>query len=266
MCFLSSSALHTFLLRESCRTAGLELGEKDLNRLAARKALLAKEKKFTQERDALAAERRRLPMVKVERQYVFDTLRGKQTLADLFAGCSQLVVYHFMFGPDWKEGCPSCSMAADHFDGAAIHLARRDVTLLVISRAPLAPIEAFKKRMGWHFHWVSSNANDFNRDYHVTSCAKVKYTTSIRVRKRPVSAPSTRIPTAKSSIPTRHTGAVSKTCLAFTRSSIPFLRAATKAPWLIQWPGCATTTNIRTLNHKRPCHVPGRPRERVFFS
>ncbi len=136
--------------------------------LAARKELLAKEKQFTQLRDDLARQRRELPWLRVEKQYVFDGPQGKETLESLFDGRSQLAVYHFMFGPDWKEGCPSCSMAADHFDGSILHLAQRDVTLVAVSRAPLPQIEAFKKRMGWRFHWVSSFANDFNYDYHVS--------------------------------------------------------------------------------------------------
>ena len=136
--------------------------------LAARKELLIKEKNFTHQRDALSAERRDLPRVKVDKEYVFDTLGGKKTLADLFGGRSQLIVYHFMFAPGWVEGCPSCSLLADHFDGSAIHLAARDTALLAVSRAPLAQIEAFKKRMGWRFQWVSSYGNDFNRDYHVS--------------------------------------------------------------------------------------------------
>jgi predicted dithiol-disulfide oxidoreductase (DUF899 family) len=136
--------------------------------LAARKELLAKEKQFTRQRDALSAERRQLPWEKVEKQYGFDGPKGKETLAELFGGRSQLIVYHFMFGPDWKEGCPSCSFLADHFDGAIVHLAQRDVTFVAISRAPLPQIEAFKKRMGWRFKWVSSYGNDFNRDYHVS--------------------------------------------------------------------------------------------------
>ena len=136
--------------------------------LAARKKLLAKEKELTHLRDALSAERRALPWVRVEKDYVFDSPAGKKTLADLFDGRSQLVVYHFMFGPDWKEGCPSCSMAADTFDGSVLHLAQRDVTLLAISRAPLPQIDAFKKRMGWRFQWVSSYGNDFNRNYRVS--------------------------------------------------------------------------------------------------
>src|ERR1700757_376024 len=136
--------------------------------LAARKQLLAKEKKLTRERDAVAAERRRLPWVKVEKNYVFDSPSGKKTLADLFAGKSQLIVYHFMFGPDWEEGCPSCSFNMDHTDGALPHLAQRDVSFAAISRALYPKLAAFKNRMGWRFRWVSSNANDFNRDYHVT--------------------------------------------------------------------------------------------------
>ena len=136
--------------------------------LAARKELLAKEKNFSRERDALSAERRKLPWVKVEKEYVFDTPTGKRKLAELFGGKSQLVVYHFMFGPGWEQGCPSCSYLADHFDGTVVHLAHRDTTLLVVSRAPLAQIEAFQKRMGWRFPWVSSYGNDFNHDYHVS--------------------------------------------------------------------------------------------------
>ncbi|MGC2763925.1 MAG: DUF899 domain-containing protein [Candidatus Acidiferrum sp.] len=136
--------------------------------LAARKELLAKEKALTRQSDALAAERRNLPWVKVEKEYVFDTPRGKKKLADLFEGRSQLVVYHFMFGPDWEEGCPSCSILGDHIDGSVTHLANRDVTLIAISRAPVEKIEAFKKRMGWRFRWASSFGSEFNRDYHVS--------------------------------------------------------------------------------------------------
>jgi predicted dithiol-disulfide oxidoreductase (DUF899 family) len=136
--------------------------------LAARRHLLAKEKEFTRLRDALSAERRELPWVKVEKDYLFDTPSGKETLADLFDGRSQLLVYHFMLGPDWEQGCPSCSFLSDHIDGANLHLPQRDVTLLAVSRAPLTQIEAFKQRMGWRFKWVSSYDNDFNRDYHVS--------------------------------------------------------------------------------------------------
>ncbi len=134
----------------------------------ARKKLLAKEKELTRLRDELSRQRRELPWEKVEKSYVFDGPNGRETLGDLFGGRSQLIVYHFMFGPDWQEGCPSCSMVADHLDGSRVHLAQRDVTLAVVSRARPAQIEAFQKRMGWSFKWVSSYENDFNRDYHVS--------------------------------------------------------------------------------------------------
>ena len=136
--------------------------------LAARKEYLAKEKEFNRLRDELSRQRRELPWEKVEEKYVFDGPKGKQTLADLFDGRSQLIVYHFMFGPGWKEGCPLCSYLADHFDGAIVHLPNRDVTFAVVSRAPLAEIEPFKKRMGWRFNWFSSFGSDFNYDYHVS--------------------------------------------------------------------------------------------------
>lgn len=133
--------------------------------IVARKALLAKEKAFTRERDALAAERRRLPMVKVDEAYVFEDAKGKHTLAELFEGKPQLLVYHFMFEPGWEEGCPGCSYVSDHFDGALAHLAQRDTAFVAVSRAPLADIEAFEKRMGWKFRWLSSAGCDFNYDF-----------------------------------------------------------------------------------------------------
>ncbi|HUE20623.1 MAG TPA: thioredoxin family protein [Bryobacteraceae bacterium] len=136
--------------------------------LAARKEHLAKEKEFTRLRDELSRQRRDLPWEKVEKPYVFEGPHGKETLAELFETRSQLIVYHFMLGPGWKEGCQSCSFLADHFDGAAVHLANRDVTLAVVSRAPRAEIEAFQKRMGWRFKWVSSFGSDFNYDFHVS--------------------------------------------------------------------------------------------------
>lgn len=136
--------------------------------LVARKDFLRREKEFTRLRDQLSRDRRELPWVKVTKNYIFDGSKGKQTLADLFDGRSQLIVYHFMLGPDWEEGCKSCSYLADHFDGANWHLPHRDVALVVISRAPLAEIEAYKKRMGWRFNWVSSYENEFNFDYHVS--------------------------------------------------------------------------------------------------
>jgi predicted dithiol-disulfide oxidoreductase (DUF899 family) len=133
----------------------------------ARKALLAKEKENTRQRDELARQRRELPWVRVDKNYVFDSAQGKVTLADLFGAHSQLLIYHFMFGPDWAEGCPSCSFVCDHINGATLHLAARDVSLVMVSRAPLAKIETFKKRMGWQFPWVSSHGNSFNHDFHV---------------------------------------------------------------------------------------------------
>jgi len=133
-----------------------------------RKELLRKEKELTQLRDQLNAERRKLPWVRVEENYVFDAPNGKVSLTDLFAGRSQLVIYHFMFGPDWEEGCPSCSFVSDHINGAFAHLAARDVTMVMVSRAPLAKIEAFKKRMGWRFEWVSSYGSNFNAAFHVS--------------------------------------------------------------------------------------------------
>lgn len=136
--------------------------------LVARKDLLDREKEFSRQRDALSAARRELPMVKVEKEYVFEGPDGKETLADLFEGRSQLIIYHFMLEPGWGEGCKNCSFIADHFDGANFHLPHRDVILVAISRAPLPEIDAYKKRMGWRFKWVSSHSNDFNFDYHVS--------------------------------------------------------------------------------------------------
>lgn len=136
--------------------------------LAARKDLLSKEKEFSRLRDELSQRRRELPFEKVQKHYAFDAPKGKETLSDLFDGRSQLIVYHFMFGPGWKEGCPSCSFLADTMDGAAVHLAQRDTTLVVISRATLPEIHPFQERMGWRFKWVSSFENQFNFDYHVS--------------------------------------------------------------------------------------------------
>ncbi|HTT33840.1 MAG TPA: thioredoxin family protein [Methylomirabilota bacterium] len=137
--------------------------------IAARKEFLKKEKEFSRLRDELSRQRLELPWEKVEKKYVFDGPNGKETLADLFGNKSQLLVYHFMLGPGWVEGCPSCSFLADHFGGAIPHLGARDVSFVAISRAPLAEIEKFKKRMGWNFKWVSSNGADFNYDYQVSA-------------------------------------------------------------------------------------------------
>lgn len=136
--------------------------------LKARTALLAEEKAFTQARDALSAARRKLPWVKVEKKYLFDGPKGRESLADLFDGRGQLLVYHFMFAPEWNDGCKSCSFWMDNFDDTVIHLNHRDVSFAAVSRAPLEKLEAFKRRMGWHFNWLSSGESDFNYDFNVS--------------------------------------------------------------------------------------------------
>ena len=162
--------------------------------IEAQRAHLAKEKQLTRQRDELARQRRELPWVRVEKDYLVDSPKGKVKLADLFEGCSQLIIYHFMFGPEWKEGCPSCSFVCDHMDGAVEHLAARDVTLTMVSRAPLAKIEPFKKRMGWHFPWVSSFGNDFNRDYHVSFTEEEKASGNVDYNYAVAPFPSTEAP------------------------------------------------------------------------
>ena len=136
--------------------------------IKARKELLIKEKEFTRAREQINQKRRELPWVRVDKEYVFNGPKGKQILSELFDGKSQLIVYHFMFGPDWEAGCPSCSFWADNFNNIVIHLNQRDVSMIAISRAPYDKIAAYQKRMGWNFHWVSSYDNDFNFDYHVS--------------------------------------------------------------------------------------------------
>ena len=142
--------------------------------IAARKTYLAEEKAFSKARDELARKRRELPWEKVEKNYVFETPSGTQSLADLFGNNSQLIIYHFMLGPGWEAGCPSCSLIADHFDGATVHLAQRDIAFAVVSRAPLPEIAKFKARMGWKFKWVSSFGSDFNHDYQVSMSPQEK--------------------------------------------------------------------------------------------
>src|SRR5687768_12528305 len=132
--------------------------------LAERKALLAREKELVRQSDEVARARRALPWQRVEKDYVFDALEGRRSLADLFEGRRQLIVQHFMLGPGWEQGCPSCSYMADHTDGMNVHLAHRDVTFVAVSRAPMAEIERFRLRMGWRFKWVSSHGSDFNYD------------------------------------------------------------------------------------------------------
>ncbi|UUP16251.1 DUF899 domain-containing protein [Nitratireductor thuwali] len=135
--------------------------------LTARKELLTREKQASRLRDEIAAERRALPWVKIDKEYVFDTPQGRQTLAELFDGRSQLIVQHFMFAPDWNAGCPGCSFEADHVDGPRQHFLHKGVTFVAVSRAPIARIEAYRKRMGWSFPWVSSGDSDFNYDFNV---------------------------------------------------------------------------------------------------
>jgi len=136
--------------------------------LAARKRLLVKEKQFSKARDQMNRERRALPWVKIDKEYIFQSQDGPVTLRELFGGKRQLITYHFMFGPGWKEGCPHCSFWADHYDGVNFHLGQRDTALAVVSRAPLKEILPFKKRMGWRFNWVSSSQTDFNFDLQVS--------------------------------------------------------------------------------------------------
>jgi predicted dithiol-disulfide oxidoreductase (DUF899 family) len=136
--------------------------------LAARLELLNAEKELTRRADELAKRRQQLPWVRIDKEYVFDTDKGTASLADLFEGRSQLLIYHFMFGPDYEAGCPSCSAIADGFNGSVVHLANHDVTLGAVSRAPLAKLQAYKQRMGWTFPWASSSDSDFNYDFHVT--------------------------------------------------------------------------------------------------
>ena len=134
----------------------------------ARVDLLEKEKQLTRMRDALSAQRRHLPWVRIDKPYIFDTPDGKQTLSQLFDGRSQLFVKHFMFGPGWKEGCVGCSFEVDHIEGTLVHLSNHDVTCVMVSRAPLAELEAFRRRMGWQIKWVSSQGSSFNYDFHVS--------------------------------------------------------------------------------------------------
>jgi predicted dithiol-disulfide oxidoreductase (DUF899 family) len=136
--------------------------------IAARKAHLAKEEELTRRSDELCAERRALPWVKLDKRYVFQGPKGEMSLSDLFGNKRQLMVYHFMYAPSWSQGCMGCSLMADHFDSILIHLPHRDVSLVAVSRAPLPQLEAYKRRMGWKFPWVSSHGSDFNFDFNVS--------------------------------------------------------------------------------------------------
>jgi predicted dithiol-disulfide oxidoreductase (DUF899 family) len=139
--------------------------------LLSRIDLLQKEKELTRRRDELSRLRRKLPWVRIDKRYAFDTAHGRRTLAELFDGRSQLIVKHFMLGPGWREGCVGCSFEVDHVEGALVHLQNHDVTVVAVSRAPLAEIEAFQRRMGWSIPWVSSHGSDFNYDFHVSFTA-----------------------------------------------------------------------------------------------
>lgn len=136
--------------------------------LAARRELLAEEKALTRKQDELSARRRALPWVRIDKPYTFETVDGSRTLGQLFENRHQLIIYHFMMGPEWEEGCPSCSFWADNFNGIGPHLAQRDTTLMAVSRSPLKAIETYRKRMGWTFPWASSLGSDFNMDFHVS--------------------------------------------------------------------------------------------------
>ena len=160
-----SSANTTASSRESTQDHRIVSGDEWI---IERKALLARERELTRLRDQIAAERRALPWVRIDKDHLFDTLDGRRSLADLFDGRRQLLVQHFMFAPGWEQGCPNCSFMADHSDGMNMHPAYRDVTLLAVSRAPLAEIERFRQRMGWQFKWVSSHGSDFNYDFGVS--------------------------------------------------------------------------------------------------
>ncbi|HEY4066792.1 MAG TPA: thioredoxin family protein [Burkholderiaceae bacterium] len=159
-----------------------------------RKALLVREKELLRLQDELARERRALPWERVEKDYVFDTPAGPRRLAELFEGRRQLLVQHFMLGPGWEQGCPSCSYMADHTDGMNVHLAHRDITMLAVSRAPLAEIERFKTRMGWRFEWISSNGSEFNHDFGVSFTPQEHARGAANYNYQPLSFPAQEMP------------------------------------------------------------------------
>ena len=237
--------------------------------LAARRDLLIKEKAMTRAKDVLSAERRRLPMVKVDKSYVFDAPSGRKTLAELFDGRSQLIVYHFMMGPDWAEGCASCSFLADHIDAAVVHLAHRDVTLIAVSRAPLANIEAFRKRMGWRFTWASSFGNDFNHDYGVSFTDEEIASGRALHNFESIPFPLDEAPglsvffktdSATCSTLTRRMRAAEKRSSTRTTISISCRRVATRMASRLRCPGCGTTIGTtratRTIRRGRMCRRP----------
>ena len=162
--------------------------------LAARKALLAEEKAFLRKRDELSAKRRTLPWVKIDEEYQFDSPNGRINLSDLFGDKSQLTIYHFMLGEDWEQGCPSCSFWADGFDGTTAHMAHRDAAFTCVSNAPLAKIDAYKKRMGWAFDWVSCHGSNFNHDYHASFTAEEMAAGKMQYNYRETSFPADEAP------------------------------------------------------------------------
>jgi len=185
--------------------------------LAARLALLQAEKELTRQSDELARRRQELPWVRVDREYRFQTVEGDACLADLFRGRSQLLVYHFMFGPDYAAGCPSCSAIADGFDGIAIHLANHDVMLWAVSRAPLAKLQAYQRRMGWTFPWASSAGGDFNRDFNVWFTEEQQRTGGVEYNYRR-EAPAARGAASSLQVPVAESAAMSGTDVAtYTR-------------------------------------------------
>jgi predicted dithiol-disulfide oxidoreductase (DUF899 family) len=157
--------------------------------LEARRELLEREKELTRRSDELARQRLELPWVRIDKEYSFETGEGTKTLAELFEGRSQLMVYHFMFGPDWDEGCPSCTLSADGFDGQMVHLNQRDVTMVCVSRAPLEKLDAYKRRMGWEFNWVSSLGSDFNFDFNVSFTEEQRSSGGAEYNFKPVGHP-----------------------------------------------------------------------------
>lgn len=184
--------------------------------VAARKALLAREKEFSRLQDELAAARRALPWVRVEKEYHFDTPDGRQTLAGLFGARSQLIVQHFMFAEGWQAGCKSCSFWADSYDGTDMHLAARDIAFVAVSTAPLARIAAFKARMGWRFRWVSCAGNDFNIDYHASFTPEQLAAGEVEYNYRPIRTAMTELPGASVFV-RDETGAVFHTYSCYAR-------------------------------------------------
>jgi predicted dithiol-disulfide oxidoreductase (DUF899 family) len=224
--------------------------------------------------DRLSAERRALPWVKVEKDYVFDAPEGRVSLADLFDGCSQLIVHHLMFHPDWEAGCPGCSFQADHIDGPGQHLEHHDVRIVAVSRAPLAKLVAYKRRMGWRFDWMSSYGSDFNYDFRVsfaeddvakaastTISGRPRSTLAIKARSCPASACSARIRTGRSSIPTPPTPGASTPYSGAITTSTSRRRGGARAT-TPTGPGVTTNTRGRARGKAAWRDLPESPRSR----